>query len=81
MIALQSFVLTVMSAYDYNVVMKHKRSLKIRNVMFRMTEEEVERLDRIAVSQDRTRSQVLRRFVMDGMDRYDPPKLVANGDC
>lgn len=49
--------------------------------MFRMTEEEVERLDRIAVSQDRTRSQVLRRFVMDGMDRYDPPKLVANGDC
>lgn len=49
--------------------------------MFRMTEDEVERLDRIAMSQDRTRSQVLRRFVMDGMDRCDPPQRAANGDC
>lgn len=78
MITLCYFALTSVATYDYNVTMKQRRHLKIRNVMFRMTDEEVERLDRIAVREDRSRSQVLRRFVVDGMDRSDPSKLVAN---
>lgn len=54
--------------------------MKIRNVIFRLTEEEVDRLDRIAERQDRTRSQLLRRFVLDSMDRADLSKLVMNGN-
>lgn len=69
-----------MNPYDYNEFMKQQRQLKTRNVMFRMTEAEVQRLDRIANREDRSRAQVLRRFVVDGMDRSDQPKLVANGN-
>jgi len=59
--------------------MKRKRELKVRNVMFRMSESELERIDRLAVLEDRSRSQVIRRLVMDGLNRTEPEQLVANG--
>lgn len=79
MIALHSFVLTVRTAYDYNAVMKYMHELKERTVNFRMTEEELERLDLLAKAEDRSRSQVLRRLVTDGLDRAVPSKLITNG--
>lgn len=79
MIALHSFVLTGTVACDYNAVMKKNTTLKPRTVNFRMTEKELERLDLLARADDRSRSQVLRRLVMDGLDRAFPSKLIANG--
>lgn len=60
--------------------MEQRRVLKTRNVMFRMTQEELDRLDRLAVQEDRNRSQVLRRLVLDGLQRCELPKLMANED-
>lgn len=69
-------------AYGYIAVMQHKpkRALKERTINFRMTEEEVDRLDGIAVRDDRSRAQVLRRFVIDGMNLCDPPKIAVHGN-
>lgn len=78
MIAVYYFVLTSMVAYGYIVFMKTKRELKIRNVIFRMTESELELVDRVARQEDRSRAQVLRRLVMDGLSRQTCDGLIAN---
>lgn len=62
-----------------DAIMKRKRELKVRNVIFRMSESELERIDRLAALEDRSRSQVIRRLVMAGLDRTEPEQLVAHG--
>lgn len=80
MVTLSYFALTNMVTYDYIATMKQHRTLKTCNVIFRLTESELERIDRLAVLEDRSRSQILRRLVAEGLQRHEPPKLVANGD-
>jgi len=81
MIALQYFVLTCLIAYDYIAVMKQISKLKARTVNFRMTDDELSRLDVLAKADDRSRSQMLRRLVIEGLDRDVTSKRAANGDC
>lgn len=81
MIALHSFALTDAVAFDYIAVMKQIAKLKARTVNFRMTDDELSRLDFLAKAEDRSRSQMLRRLVIEGLDREVPSKRAANGDC
>ncbi len=76
MITLYYFVFTMVNSYDYIAIMKRKfkRPLKVRNVIFRMIDDEVKRLDLVATREDRSRAQVLRRLVADGLDRVIPLK-------
>lgn len=80
MIALQFFVLTSSMTYGYIATMKQTRQLKAHNVNFRMSNAELVLLDRLALQEDRSRSQVLRRLVLDGLRRHDRVALMANGE-
>ena len=72
-------MLTVLLAYGYSAIMKTRRQLKERNVVFRLTNEDVQRLDRMAEHESRSRSQVLRRMVRDALQKIEQSQLVENG--
>lgn len=57
--------------------MKTRRPLKERNVVFRLTEDEVRRIDHIAEREQRSRSQLLSRFVREGLMKEEPATLTS----